>query len=65
MVTSKFSAIIIRKKVQNMNESIIGFGIAGNFAHHLEQAGESADFVDVVVDDADAPKGNLPDIRSK
>ncbi len=43
-----------------MNESIIGFGIAGNFAHHLEQAGESADFVDVVVDDADAPKGIFP-----
>ena len=39
---------------------MIGFGIAGNFAHHLEQAGESADFVDVVVDDVDAPKGIFP-----
>jgi len=39
---------------------MIGFGIAGNFAHHLEQAGESADFVDVVVDEADAPKGIFP-----
>ena len=43
-----------------MNSTIMGFGIAGNFAHHLEQAGESADFVDVVVDEADAPKGIFP-----
>ena len=43
-----------------MKKDIIGFGIAGNFAHHLEQAGESADFVDVVVDEADAPKGIFP-----
>jgi len=39
---------------------IAGFGIAGNFAHHLEQAGESADFVDVKVDDENAPKGIFP-----
>ncbi len=38
----------------------MGFGIAGNFAHHLEQAGESEDFVDVEVDEADAPKGIFP-----
>ena len=38
----------------------MGFGIAGNFANHLEQAGESADFVDVQVDEADAPKGIFP-----
>ena len=43
-----------------MEKDIIGFGIAGNFAHHLEQAGESADFVDVVVDEEDAPKGIFP-----
>ncbi len=43
-----------------MDKTIIGFGIAGNFAHHLEQAGESADFVDVVVDEEDAPKGIFP-----
>ena len=36
------------------------FGIAGNFAEHLEQAGESADFVDVAVDEAHAPKGIFP-----
>jgi len=43
-----------------VDKSIIGFGIAGNFAHHLEQAGESADFLDVEVDEADAPKGIFP-----
>jgi hypothetical protein len=43
-----------------MDKTIIGFGIAGNFAHHLEQAGESEDFVDVVVEEDDAPKGIFP-----
>ncbi len=43
-----------------MDRNIIGFGIAGNFAHHLEQAGESADFVDVVVEEENAPKGIFP-----
>jgi len=43
-----------------MDKTIIGFGIAGNFAQHLEQAGESEDFVDVVVDEEDAPKGIFP-----
>jgi len=38
----------------------IGFGIAGNFAHHLDQAGEAKDFVDVIVDEKDAPKGIFP-----
>lgn len=40
--------------------SVIGLGVAGNFAGHLEQAGEASDFVDVVVDDASAPKGIFP-----
>jgi hypothetical protein len=43
-----------------VDRKIIGFGIAGNFAHHLEQAGESADFVDVIVEEEDAPKGIFP-----
>ena len=43
-----------------LEKDIMGFGIAGNFAHHLEQAGESADFVDVEVDEAHAPKGIFP-----
>lgn len=39
---------------------IIGLGIAGNFALHLDQAGEAEDFVDVKVDDENAPKGIFP-----
>ncbi|MDX1348393.1 MAG: DUF5718 family protein [Thiomicrorhabdus chilensis] len=36
------------------------FGIAGNFAHHLEQAGENADFVNVTTECESAPKGLFP-----
>lgn len=36
-----------------------GFGVAGNFAGHLEQAGEAADFVGVDAS-AGAPKGIFP-----
>ncbi len=36
-----------------------GFGVAGNFAGHLEQAGEAADFV-TVASEGDAPKGIFP-----
>jgi hypothetical protein len=38
----------------------IGIGVAGNFTHHLEQAGELADFKDVVTAEPDAPKGIFP-----
>ncbi len=41
-------------------KKFIGFGVAGNFAHHLEQAGEASDFVNVKVDDVNAPKGIFP-----
>jgi hypothetical protein len=37
-----------------------GFGVAGNFAGHLEQAGEAADFVSVQAASAEAPKGIFP-----
>ncbi len=44
-----------------MNWTIIpGFGVAGNFTGHLEQAGESPDFVTVSTKDANAPKGIFP-----
>ena len=36
-----------------------GFGVAGNFAGHLEQAGEAVDFVNVTSEEA-APKGIFP-----
>jgi hypothetical protein len=37
-----------------------GFGVAGNFAGHLEQAGEASDFRSVRSETADAPKGIFP-----
>jgi hypothetical protein len=36
------------------------FGIAGNFAEHLTQAGEDADFVNIVTEEPNAPKGIFP-----
>jgi hypothetical protein len=36
-----------------------GFGVAGNFAGHLEQAGEAVDFVNVT-SEGEAPKGIFP-----
>ncbi len=38
----------------------VGLGVAGNFALHLEQAGESADFKDVLTEDPNGPKGMFP-----
>ncbi|CAA6815316.1 MAG: Unknown protein [uncultured Sulfurovum sp.] len=43
-----------------MLKEIIGLGVAGNFAHHLEQAGELKDFENVVTKEAHAPKGIFP-----
>lgn len=41
-------------------KKFIGFGVAGNFAHHLEQAGEAGDFINVEVEEENAPKGIFP-----
>ncbi len=41
-------------------ERVIGLGVAGNFAGHLEQAGEARDFKDLKLADARAPKGVFP-----
>lgn len=41
-------------------QDTIGLGVAGNFAHHLEQAGELKDFENVVTAEEDAPKGIFP-----
>jgi len=41
-------------------KKLIGLGIAGNFALHLDQAGEAEDFKDVVTKDENAPKGIFP-----
>src|SRR6476619_3305751 len=42
--------------------SWFGFGVAGNFAGHLEQAGEAADFVNVKTEgkEGSVPKGIFP-----
>jgi hypothetical protein len=40
--------------------SSIGLGVAGNFAGHLEQAGEASDFTHVETESAEAPKGLFP-----
>jgi hypothetical protein len=41
-------------------KNFIGLGVAGNFALHLEQAGESADFKDIITEDPNGPKGMFP-----
>lgn len=41
-------------------KNYIGLGIAGNFALHLDQAGEAEDFKDVITEDEAAPKGMFP-----
>lgn len=41
-------------------QQAIGFGVAGNFAGHLEQAGEAADFKQVEVQEAHQPKAIFP-----
>lgn len=41
-------------------QNTICLGVAGNFAHHLEQAGEHQDFEDVITLEDDAPKGIFP-----
>jgi hypothetical protein len=43
----------------NVLKTWVGFGVAGNFAGHLEQAGEAADFVNVAAESG-APKGIFP-----
>ncbi len=41
-------------------KNFVGLGVAGNFALHLEQAGESADFKDILTEDPNGPKGMFP-----
>lgn len=41
-------------------KNYIGLGIAGNFALHLDQAGEAEDFKDIITADEAAPKGMFP-----
>lgn len=48
-----------QRQLVNLHQ-MIGLGVAGNFTGHLEQAGESDDFVGLVIDDPHAPKGLFP-----
>lgn len=41
-------------------QEFLGLGIAGNFALHLDQAGEAEDFKDIITADEAAPKGMFP-----
>jgi hypothetical protein len=41
-------------------KAAIGLGVAGNFAGHLEQAGEASDFKGLAIEDPRAPKGVFP-----
>ena len=41
-------------------KKFLGLGIAGNFALHLDQAGEAEDFKDIITEDEAAPKGMFP-----
>ncbi|MCD6191450.1 MAG: hypothetical protein J7K14_07960 [Sulfurimonas sp.] len=41
-------------------KKFLGLGIAGNFALHLDQAGEAEDFKDVITAEEAAPKGMFP-----
>lgn len=41
----------------DLMREFLGFGVAGNFANHLEQAGEADDFADIISDEKDEPKG--------
>ena len=43
-----------------LEKNFIGLGVAGNFAGHLEQAGEAADFVNVKTQDVVQPKAIFP-----
>ncbi|WP_321324429.1 DUF5718 family protein [Thiomicrorhabdus sp.] len=45
---------------KNTLKNLVGFGVAGNFAGHLEQAGETPDFVNVKTASSHAPKGLFP-----
>ncbi len=41
-------------------EDYLGFGVAGNFANHLGEAGEADEFSVITTEEKDAPKGMFP-----
>ena len=60
-VLYNFQNGILLPKEQKMNlKNMIGLGVAGNFAYHLEQAGEIKDFENITTEQPYAPKGIFP-----
>lgn len=55
-----FLSLMHRKMGKQHLKEFIGFGVAGNFAHHLVQAGEANDFVNVKTLEENEPKGMFP-----
>ncbi|WP_319379938.1 DUF5718 family protein [Thiomicrorhabdus sp.] len=47
-------------QIDQLKNTTLCLGVAGNFAGHLEQAGETPDFVNVKTQSATAPKGIFP-----
>jgi hypothetical protein len=52
----------MNKKYINTDElkDYLGFGVAGNFANHLGEAGEADEFAVIQTEEKDAPKGLFP-----
>lgn len=56
---SAFGADFKESVMQDLDK-VLGLGLAGNFANHLEQAGEAGDFACIIGDEECAPKGIFP-----
>ena len=52
----------MKKHIYDVNilQDYLGFGVAGNFANHLDEAGESDEFTQIKTYIKDAPKGLFP-----
>ena len=52
----------MKKHIYNVDilKDYLGFGVAGNFANHLDEAGEGDEFAQIKTDKKNAPKGLFP-----
>lgn len=52
----------MKKHIYNSEDlkDYLGFGVAGNFANHLDEAGEGDEFSQIQTKEKDAPKGLFP-----
>jgi len=62
LVCIKRKRKIMQKYIYNTNDlkDYLGFGVAGNFANHLDEAGEGGEFSEIKTQEKDAPKGIFP-----